>query len=256
MSRTRIYSDQAEMPAYLRQPKTRRRRSSGIGDFLSGVATYVLIGGCVAVLGAVAGEWANRINLIHRPGVEIIQPVPIPVAPIDPPAPTYVEPVEVSLEHVDETPNLGQVSEIRPPNSVDETVVAALAATAWAEARNQGVEGMRAVMHVVTNRARDADLPIDLIVFQPWQFSAWNENDPNRSRALDPPRFDPQWLQAQALARLIVSGQSVDPTNGARFYHIVTCDSPGCTNMRAHGIGPRVMGDHVFYRGMRPRGQS
>src|SRR5215468_10322728 len=75
-----------------------------------------------------------------------------------------------------------------------------VARTVWAEARGEGVAGMTAVACVIMNRARIAsqykqdhgrphplfgDGTLASCCTHPWQFSCWNENDPNRQKLLN-----------------------------------------------------------------------
>ena len=109
---------------------------------------------------------------------------------------------------------------------VDEEEVRLLAATAWGESRSEGPDGMRAVAHVIVNRvgSRFGD-DLETVIRAPKQFSAWNRGDPNRPLVQNPERYATgganraTWIEAQDIAREVLSGQSVDPTNGALFYH-------------------------------------
>lgn len=137
---------------------------------------------------------------------------------------------------------------------VDESDVRLLAATAWAEARSEGEPGMRAVAHVIVNRIRaDFGANIESVILAPWQFSAWNEHDPNRPLAQNPEAYAVEgrnletWEAAQRVAREVLSGQSVDPTDGALFYH-TRAVRPRWARL---GEGRRVIGAHVFYRDVR-----
>jgi hypothetical protein len=143
-------------------------------------------------------------------------------------------------------------------NPRQETAVRMLAATMWAEARGEGEEAMRAVGHVIVNRVGQrfgADLRA--VIFAPYQFSAWNAGDPNRSLALNPDlaargRDREGWLMAQTIAREILDGRSIDPTGGALFYHTPEV-SP---HWAAYGVGARKMAGHVFYADVRPKGAT
>lgn len=111
-----------------------------------------------------------------------------------------------------------------------------LARTMWGEARGEGVEGMRAVGHVVVNRGGN----IAQTIRQPGQFYV-TAVDPNRSRGLDRERWD----QAQTLAASIIAGCDADPTNGANYFHEVSVQPSWAQRME------RVarIGRHIFYRG-------
>ena len=138
-----------------------------------------------------------------------------------------------------------------PKVELNEDEVRLLAATAWAEARSEGEDGMRAVAHVIVNRVggRFGD-DVESVIRAPWQFSAWNRSDPNRPLAQNPERYATgginleTWQTAQRVAREVLSGQSLDPTDGALFYH-TRAISPWWAR---YGEGRREIGAHVFYR--------
>lgn len=134
---------------------------------------------------------------------------------------------------------------------VDEEDVRLLAATAWGEARSEGEDGMRAVAHVMVNRVgqRFGD-NLETVIHAPKQFSVWNRGDPNRRlvsglvQNASATFGDAEWDAAQRIAREVLSGQSVDPTNGALFYH-TRAIRPYWSR---YGQGRQVIGAHVFYR--------
>jgi hypothetical protein len=147
--------------------------------------------------------------------------------------------------------------------TIDPADVHLLAATAWAEARSEGEAGMRAVAHVIVNRLGGRfGQDLRSVIFAPKQFSAWNAHDPNRRLAQDPERYAADganrdtWEIAQQVALQVLDGQSVDPTNGALFYHARSVRP----SWSAHGVGRLEIGSHVFYhdvvcacgRGWRP----
>lgn len=148
------------------------------------------------------------------------------------------------------------------PIAVDEDDVRLLAATMWAEARSEGADGMRAVAHVIVNRIGDRfGDDLETVILAPRQFSAWNIGDPNRPLARNPERYATgganleTWTLAQQIAREVLSGQSVDPTNGALFYHTRTI-RPWWSR---YGEDARTIGAHVFYRDVpdrRTRGRA
>jgi N-acetylmuramoyl-L-alanine amidase len=136
------------------------------------------------------------------------------------------------------------------PVVLNEDEVRLLAATVWGEARSEGEAGMRAVAHVMVNRIGPRfgeDLPT--VILSPKQFSVWNRGDPNRrtvvNLARDPSSVvtDPQWVIADQIAREVLSGQSVDPTGGALFYH-TRAVRPRWARV---GQGRQVLGQHIFY---------
>lgn len=138
---------------------------------------------------------------------------------------------------------------------VSEEDLQALAATTWAEARSEGEPGMRAVAHVIVNRVGPRfGENITEVVRSPWQFSAWNRGDPNRPLAQNPERYARSginretWETAQQVAFEVLSGRSVDPTNGALFYH-TTAISPYWARS---AVGAQTIGRHIFYSDVLP----
>lgn len=149
-------------------------------------------------------------------------------------------------------------TKVEPPKQV-QTVKKAnpsekvLALTMWGEARNQGKNGMRAVGHVIKNRAESgletfADT-IEGVAKQPSQFSAWNRNDSNYKLMNNIDQLDKSgqdykmWQEAQVLAKRILSGNDSDLTKGALFYHTDSIKPRWARN--ADPIAK--IGDHVFY---------
>lgn len=141
-------------------------------------------------------------------------------------------------------------AEPAPDVALNEAEVRLLASTVWGEARSEGEEGMRAVAHVMVNRvgARFGE-NLETVIMTPYQFSVWNRGDPNRRLVSNPERYATggsaleTWTQAQAIAREVLSGQSVDPTQGALFYHTRAIRP----RWARQGIGRQVIGAHVFY---------
>jgi N-acetylmuramoyl-L-alanine amidase len=137
-----------------------------------------------------------------------------------------------------------------PEVEIDEAEVRLLAATVWGEARSEGEDGMRAVAHVMVNRIGDRfGENLATVILSPKQFSVWNRGDPNRRivtrLARDPSDVsaDAQWITADRIAREVLSGQSVDPTGGALFYH-TRAVRPRWARV---GQGRQVIGQHIFY---------
>jgi len=157
-------------------------------------------------------------------------------------------------------PSPGQASDasVNPQTAaVDPAQVHLLAATAWAEARSEGELGMRAVAHVMVNRIgnRFGD-DLQTVIFAPKQFSSWNLGDPNRPLALNPEHYatggedKTTWDTALAVAQQVLSGQSVDPTGGALFYH-TRAVHPAWDRF---GRGKMTIGAHVFFHDV-PEGE-
>lgn len=120
-----------------------------------------------------------------------------------------------------------------------------LARTIYGEARGQPFEGQKAVAHVVFNRVSsrvgDADHSIAAACLRWLQFSAWNENDPNRVRLSNVTMQDSGFRTAVRAA--LEAYDEKDFTLGSRHYHTKTIKPKW-----SEGHTPVVMiGDHVFY---------
>ena len=130
-----------------------------------------------------------------------------------------------------------------------------LAATMWGEARGDGVQGMRAVGHVILNRVnsdndRRYGSTLREVMLRDRQFSVWNRGDPNRPRMLrlidgaQPSGRDGEmWLAAQTIAADILAGRSTDPTGGALYYHTQEVDP----EWNDYAEGGFVLASHIFY---------
>lgn len=148
-----------------------------------------------------------------------------------------------------------------------------LSMTLWGEARSEGAKGMRAVAHVIVNRAAHPSRWADTVrgaAREDRQFSCWNEGDPNRAKMPKmlefynylkaKPKGWQQWyeafkkspdyaefqkyLEARRIALDVLQGNSDDPTGGALFYHT---DSVSPNWAQGQQVIARV-GAHQFYR--------
>lgn len=96
----------------------------------------------------------------------------------------------------------------------------------WGEARGErdafgdlDSEGMLAVAHVVRNRMALKARSLRAIILQPWQFSCFNQHDPNRAKMLGAPMLDKiGWTRADAVADLFEKARTIDPTLGSTHY--------------------------------------
>jgi N-acetylmuramoyl-L-alanine amidase len=139
---------------------------------------------------------------------------------------------------------------------VREAEIDTLARTIWAEARGEGLAGMKAVACVIANRVknpgwwtRDKGDGIPDDTFQaacrdPWQFSCWNANDPNLPKLLAVTRDDKRFDEAWQIAELAVDGKLSDITHGATHYYATTLAKQPYW---ADGMEQKaVWGKHVF----------
>jgi spore germination cell wall hydrolase CwlJ-like protein len=118
----------------------------------------------------------------------------------------------------------------------------AVALCVWREARGQSPLGKVLVAQVIENRVADARWPDTYIgaITQPWQFSAFNKNDPNTTKF--PEEDDPTWADAVAAADYVLTAPS--PITDANHYH-----TRGVRPTWAQGQTPLVTeGQHLFYQ--------
>lgn len=123
-----------------------------------------------------------------------------------------------------------------------------LARTIWGEARGGGVPGMTAVAAVVLNRVADPGWWGDDILSvcaAREQFSCWNEDDPNRAKALAVTDADPQFAEALSIAAMAVDGTLIDPTHGADSYYALGTTVPAWATSDDYRC---TIGTQAFYR--------
>jgi spore germination cell wall hydrolase CwlJ-like protein len=120
-----------------------------------------------------------------------------------------------------------------------------LALAMYWEAKGEGIVGMAAVGSVILNRAHASGFPDNVcaVVRQggeaaPCHFSFWCDGRSDWPRETEP------WQLAVRLAKTLLEGRVIDPTEGALYYH--------ATRIRpywAKEYEPTVrIGRHRFYR--------
>ncbi len=121
------------------------------------------------------------------------------------------------------------------------------ARVAWGEARGEPPGGMQAVINVMVNRKNDPRYPRSLagVARQYRQFSAFNEDDPNRGKLEQVAENDPQYIQAKRLALFAELGILWDITDGATHYHVDTINRPAYLR---NAEVTATIGNHVFYK--------
>lgn len=122
-----------------------------------------------------------------------------------------------------------------------------LARTIWGEARGEKKEGMAAVASVILNRTRKGGWfgeTITQVCKKPWQFSCWNQDDPNCQKMLEITDMDPQYAQALIIAQKAVDGELPDSTGGATHYHEYKILPKWAESMKK----TTQIGNHIFYK--------
>lgn len=94
-----------------------------------------------------------------------------------------------------------------------------LARTLYGEAKAQDVPDAIAIACVIMNRVSLPNWPneIEAVCIQPYQFSCWNTNDPNRARIFK--ASGPWFKRCIEIATLAVEGNLPDPTTRSTHYH-------------------------------------
>jgi len=121
------------------------------------------------------------------------------------------------------------------------------ARTVWMEARGEGEAGQRAVAHVLTNQLASGRWGKSLasVCLLPFQFSCWNDTDPNR-RAVLALADDDAALAAMAGYVADALAGATDPTHGATHYYAQSLAAPP---RWARGRTPTAeIGRHRFFR--------
>ena len=126
-----------------------------------------------------------------------------------------------------------------------------LARTIYGEARGEPVRGKEAVACVILNRVRRAKRrggywwggDLIEVCHKPWQFSCWNEDDPNLEKLLKVDAGNTVFKTCKRVARRALGGALKDPTDGSTHYHAIGAEPPWA---RGREIAATI-GRHVFY---------
>ena len=141
-------------------------------------------------------------------------------------------------------------------NFTEDDDVTLLARCIWGEARGEPLRGKFAVGLVVRNRVRrpswwGRNYP-EVILF-PWQFSVFNENDPNRAKLLHPMAHGrPElWWECVDVAAMVVQNEVIDFLSGATHYIVWSTpeDKQPDWAKQTKKIVRRI-GRHAFYSGI------
>jgi len=126
-----------------------------------------------------------------------------------------------------------------------------LARTLFGEARGELVRGKEAVASVIINRVKRAKDrggywwgdSVSAVCRRAWQFSCWNENDPNREKIESVELDNKVFACCMRIARRAVAGVLNDPTGGAMHYHTRGIAPPWARDRKPCA----EIGHHLFY---------
>ncbi len=127
----------------------------------------------------------------------------------------------------------------------EELLIAAM--TIWGEARGESKAGQQAVGHVILNRwkakSRRFGYGLAAVCQKPWQFSCWNEDDPNRDKLRGLELSRNRVLRICMVSLLEAMNATTDPTNGATHYHSANISAPWAQGK----VACAIIGHHLFY---------
>lgn len=140
-------------------------------------------------------------------------------------------------------------------NPMDGYLVTLLAICLWREARGEGLEGMRAVAHVIRNRVNRWKQDWDQVIAGRNQFSSMTVSGDSQL-VVWPDDDDPMFKQVYLMSWDIFKGQNPDPTNGSLYYaNINLATKPGFSPWFLREIMGKpaehpvraTIGRHTFY---------
>ena len=117
----------------------------------------------------------------------------------------------------------------------------------WREARGEGRDGIRAVIHVIANRAKLSGRSWAQEVYRRLQFSSMTYGqDPQLS--ICPHTPDAIFSTCYEIADAVMAGTDPDLTQGATFYYATSISAPAWVNDPGmEYVG--TVGSQKFYRG-------
>ena len=126
-----------------------------------------------------------------------------------------------------------------------------LARTLYGESRGETLDSRAAVANVILNRAKIGGWwgdTIETVCLKPWQFSCWNERDPNLEKLKSVTSAQPVFLECWTIAELAVAGCLHDKTDGATHYMTVARREKGWPKDWGDPKTPsKHIGAHLFY---------
>jgi len=115
---------------------------------------------------------------------------------------------------------------------------------AWREARGEGRDGIRGVLHVIANRGKAWNKSWAEIVYQRLQFSSMTApGDPQLE--LVPKTTDPIFQECCEIAMVISAGGDFDLTQGATHYYAISIPEPNWAKLMTFTV---QIGRQRFYK--------
>lgn len=132
--------------------------------------------------------------------------------------------------------------------AMNEEDVLTLARTIYGEARGESTAGKKAVACVIMNRYKSkkwfAGKTIAETCKKPWQFSCWNQNDPNCKKIENATKYE--LGECYDIAEKFISGEYQDFLCGACHYHTLNVLPSWAEGKKADFH----IGNHLFYIGI------
>ena len=126
-----------------------------------------------------------------------------------------------------------------------------LARTIYGEARGESITGMEAISSVIINRVNFSKRKgrywwgntIKEVCLKPWQFSCWNDSDPNSKLIKSVDTDDKIFAICKRISQRAVAGLIKDNTSNATHYHTKSINPKWSI-----GKAPCAeIGSHLFY---------
>ena len=124
-----------------------------------------------------------------------------------------------------------------------------LAKTMYGEARGESNLGKQAVCHVILNRVKKGGWwgnTIEKVCRKKYQFSCWNQNDPNKEKLEVLTLDNKDYLICIIIAARCLAQELEDNTNGCTHYHVKKLQ-PSWAMQKTPDI---QIENHVFYKGI------
>lgn len=131
-------------------------------------------------------------------------------------APKKIEPEKPAVKTVEEIVNY------KTTNFSTDSDEVLLARMIFGEARGCSDKEKIAVAYTALNRVEKKSWygkDLKGVILKPWQYSCFNENDPNREKLKDPETQEPvAWKRCLEIAKGVLNKEYADPTRGATHY--------------------------------------